>query len=372
MGLMTQAAAGLDSVLRAEADSSERGRRLSATSVEALRNSGLLRMCVPGVYGGPEATPMELVNAITQVASSDGAAGWCTMIASTTSSMSMFLPSEAAATIYGDPQQVTGGVFAPNGVGVRSGDGFRVSGRWQWGSGTQHCDWVLGGAQCDDETFRLCFTPVDNVEFHDTWHTMGMRGTGSLDFSFNEVFVPAEYTMQPGVSRPTVDLPLARFPNFTLLGAGVAAVGAGVAQRALDELVALAEVKKPQYSTRTLANVAYTQIEYAKAVAALRSARAYLLNELAEAWECAVSGRFVDDEQRVQIRLAATHLAMTSAEVADTAFTLAGGAAVYESSVLGRCIRDAHVVTQHVMTAPKLLETFGRFMLGVQTDTRMI
>jgi alkylation response protein AidB-like acyl-CoA dehydrogenase len=213
---------------------------------------------------------------------------------------------------------------------------------------------------------------VANVEFHDTWHTMGMRGTGSLDFSFNEVFVPAEYTMQPGVSRPTVDLPLARFPNFTLLGAGVAAVGAGVAQRALDELVALAEVKKPQYSTRTLANVAYTQIEYAKAVAALRSARAYLLNELAEAWECAVSGRFVDDEQRVQIRLAATHLAMTSAEVADTAFTLAGGAAVYESSVLGRCIRDAHVVTQHVMTAPKLLETFGRFMLGVQTDTRMI
>jgi alkylation response protein AidB-like acyl-CoA dehydrogenase len=362
----------LASLVRTEADRSEQGRRLSSATVDALRSAGLLRMCVPSVYGGPELNPMELVQAIAAVAENDGAAGWCTMIASTTSSMSMFLAPDVARKIFGDPAVVTGGVFAPNGTGVTDGDGFRVSGHWQWGSGTQHCDWVLGGARCDDTTFRLCFTPVANVEFHDTWHTMGMRGTGSLDFSFNDVFVPADYTMQPGVSRPTVELPLARFPNFTLLGAGVAAVGAGVAERALSALAEMASSKKPQYSSRTLAQGGYTQIEYAKAVAALRAAKAYLLDELARAWDLAVSGRPVGDAQRVQIRLAATHLAVTAASTADAAFTLAGGAAVYETSVLGRCLRDAHVVTQHVMTAPKLLETFGRFMLGVETDTSMI
>jgi indole-3-acetate monooxygenase len=257
----------LSSLLRAEADHSEHGRRLSMATVDALRSAGLLRMCVPGVYGGPELNPMEMVQAIAAVAQNDGAAGWCTMIASTTSSMSMFLAPEVAAEIFGDPNVVAGGVFAPNGTGVACGDGFTVSGRWQWGSGTQHCDWVLGGARCEDDTFRLCFTPVANVEFHDTWYTMGMRGSGSLDFSFHEVYVPAAYTMQPGISPPTVDLPLARFPNFTLLGAGVAAVGAGIAERALAELAEMADTKKPQYSTRTLSHVGYTQIEYAKALA---------------------------------------------------------------------------------------------------------
>jgi indole-3-acetate monooxygenase len=364
--------AELSSLLRAEADHSEHGRRLSVATVDALRSAGLLRMCVPGVYGGPELNPMELVQSIAAVAQNDGAAGWCTMIASTTASMSMFLAPEVAAEIFGDPNVVAGGVFAPNGTGVACGDGFTVSGRWQWGSGTQHCDWVLGGARCEDDTFRLCFTPVANVEFHDTWYTMGMRGSGSLDFSFHEVYVPAAYTMQPGVSRPTVDLPLARFPNFTLLGAGVAAVGAGIAERALAELAEMADTKKPQYSTRTLSHVGYTQIEYAKALASLRAAQAYLLDELSKAWDLAVGGSPVNDHQRVQIRLAATHLAMTAAAATDTAFTLAGGAAVYDTSVLGRCLRDAHVVTQHVMTAPKLYETFGRFLLGVETDTRMI
>jgi alkylation response protein AidB-like acyl-CoA dehydrogenase len=372
MGVMVEAAHEVADLLRLEADTSEQGRRLSLTTVEALRSAGLLRMCVPAVYGGPEVTPMELVSAIREVAISDGAAGWCTMIASTTASMSMFLAPEVAAKIFGDPRVVAGGVFAPNGTGTRVGDGFSVSGRWQWGSGTQHCDWVLGGARCDDDTFRLCFTPVANVEFHDTWYTMGMRGSGSLDFSFSDVFVPADHTMQPGLTRPTVDLPLARFPNFTLLGAGVAAVGAGVAERALSELAVMADTKKPQYSTRTLANSAYTQIEYAKALAALRAAQAYLLDELATAWDLATRGEAVNDHRRVQIRLAATHLALTAAAATDTAFTLAGGAAVYDTSVLGRCLRDAHVVTQHVMTAPKLLETFGRFLLGVETDTRMI
>lgn len=369
---LVDAACGLGELLRAEADRSEQARRLSPVAVEALRDAGLLRMAVPEVYGGPEADPVTLIDAIAAVAEADGAAGWCTMIASTTSSMALFLPTEVAGAIYGDPQVVTGGVFAPNGTGVTDGDGFRVTGRWQWGSGTQHCDWILGGAVCDDGTFRLCYTPAANVEFHDTWRTVGMRGTGSLDFTMTDVHVPASHTMQPGVSRPTVDLPLARFPNFTLLGAGVAAVGAGVARRALAELADLAAVKTPQFAKRTLAANPYTQIEVAKSAAQLGAAWAFLRSEMAAAWEAASEGRPVSDAQRIQIRLAATHLAVTAAEVTDVAFTLAGGAAVYDTSVLGRCLRDAHVVTQHVMTAPKLYETFGRFLLGIDVDTRMI
>lgn len=372
---LVDAALDLAELIEANADDGERVRRLPLATVKALADAELMRMCVPEAYGGPEADPVTLVSAIEAVAQGDGAAGWCSMIASTTSSLASFLPEHTAREIYGERSSVTGGVFAPNGRGVATTedgvDGFSVTGRWAWGSGTQHCRWVLGGTNCDDGTFRLCWFPQADVSFHDTWHTSGMRGSGSLDYSVNEVFVPASRTIQPGVTRPVVKCPLARFPNFTLLAAGVSAVGLGVARRALDELVDVAQGKKPQFSSRTLAQSGFTQVEVARAEARLRAARAFLHDELATAWSVAVAGGDVSLEARTGIRLAATHAATTGADVADVAFTLAGGTAVYDTSPLGRCLRDAHVVTQHIQTAPKLNETIGKILLGVDADTSM-
>jgi alkylation response protein AidB-like acyl-CoA dehydrogenase len=369
------AARDLSELIEANAPDGERIRRLPMPTVRALSDAALMRMCVPAVYGGPEVDPVTMVAAIETVARSDGAAGWCSMIASTTSSMASFLPEATAREIYGDPTSITGGVFAPNGKGTATTmngvDGFAVTGRWAWGSGTQHCRWVLGGALCDDGTFRLCWFPQSEVTFHDTWHTSGMRGSGSLDYSVDDVFVPAERTIQPGVTRPVVASPLSMFPNFTLLAAGVSAVGLGVARRALDELVELAQGKKPQYSSKTLARSAFTQIELARAEGSLRAARAFLHDELRSAWAVALDGGEVTVEARTGIRLAATHAATVGAAVADVAFTLAGGTAVYDTSVLGRCLRDAHVVTQHIQTAPKLNETIGKLLLGVDVDTSM-
>jgi alkylation response protein AidB-like acyl-CoA dehydrogenase len=379
MATLVEDALQLRPLIEEHADAAEAGRRLPGPTVDALIEAGLMRMCTPAAYGGPESDPVTLIEAIEAVALADGAAGWCSMIASTTSSMAAFLPAATADEIYGDPAVVTGGVFAPNGKGVateRDGvEGFTVTGRWAWGSGTQHCQWVLGGAMCDDGTFRLCWFPQGDLGFHDTWHTGGMRGSGSLDYSVDAVFVPAAFTMQPGVTKPVVSNKLARFPNFTLLAAGVSAVGLGVARRALDELNEMAQGKKPQYSSRTLAKSAFTQIEFARAEAQLRSARAFLLDEVSRAWAALDNGGRDDDgvtiEQRTAIRLAATHAATTSAAVADTAFTLAGGTAVYDTSVLGRCMRDAHVVTQHIQTAPKLNEKIGQLLLGQDADTSM-
>jgi len=372
---IVDAARDLAELIEANADDGERIRRLPLTTVKALGDAQLLRMCVPEAYGGPEVDPVTMVEAIEAVAHSDGAAGWCTMIASTTSSMASLLPEEAAREIYGDRTSITGGVFAPNGKGVATTvggvDGFSVSGRWAWGSGTQHCRWVLGGALCDDGTFRLCWFPQSEVTFHDTWYTTGMRGSGSLDYSVTDVFVPAARTIQPAVTRPVVRTPLSQFPNFTLLAAGVSAVGLGVARRALDELVDLAQGKKPQYSSKTLAQSGFTQIELARAEGKLRAARAFLVDELQSAWDSAVNGHDVTVEARTGIRLAATHAATAGAEVADVAFTLAGGTAVYDTSLLGRCLRDSHVVTQHIQTAPKLNETIGKLLLGLDVDTSM-
>ncbi len=375
-GGLVAGAAALGELIAAHADDAERLRRLPLPIVEALADADLLRMCVPAEYGGPDVDPMTMVRAIEALAAADGAAGWCAMIASTTSSMAAFLPADEAREIYGDRSSITGGVFAPNATGesatVDGIAGFVVTGRWAWGSGTQHCRWVLGGANCDDGTFRLCWFPHASVTFHDTWHSSGMRGSGSLDFSVDAEFVPADRTVQPGVTRPVVDGPLARFPNFGLLAAGVAAVGLGVARHALDEVVAVAKGKRPQFSSRTLAQSGFTQVEVARAEARLRAARAFLLDELCRAWATSVDGDVPSIEARTTIRLAAVHAASVAADVTDVAYTLAGGTSVYETSPLGRCARDAHVVTQHIQTAPKLNETLGRLLLGVDVDTSML
>ncbi len=263
-------------------------------------------------------------------------------------------------------------MIAPNGRGRVDGDTVTVTGRWAWGSGGQHCDWMLGGTQCDDGLFRLCWFPAADVTFHDTWFATGLRGTGSLDFSVNDAVVPLPRALVATEARPHVDVPLARLPNLTFLAASVASVPLGIARHALDELVALAAGKRPQFSSRTLAESAHTHLDVARAEASLRAARAFLHDEVGRAWATVSTGGRVDMAGRVGIRLAATNAAARAAEVATTAYTLAGGTSVYESSVLQRCIRDAHVPTQHIQVAPKLDLTLGRLLLGQDAETSML
>lgn len=365
-------AEALYDVVAGGADEAERLRRLPPATVEALVDAGMMQLCLPAVYGGPEADPLTMISVVEALARADGAAGWCAMIAATTASQALFVPPEAVREIYSGPDIVGGGVFAPNGTGRVDGDTITVSGRWQWGSGSQHSHWIVAGTMCDDDTFRLCWFDARDVEFHDTWYTAGLRGTGSLDFSVADVAVPVRHSFQPFLTPPTVDAPLGAFPNFSLLAVGVAATSLGIARRALDELVALAEGKRPLFSSRTLAESAHTAIELARAEAALRSARAFLHDEVGRCWDAVLAGSRIDVPARIGLRLAGVNAASRGAEVADAAYTLAGGSSVYESNVLQRCLRDAHVVTQHMQVAPKLHETLGKVLLGKDADVRAL
>lgn len=368
---LLQAATDVGEVVEAHADRAEQQRRLPAALVRALRDAQLLRMAVPAEYGGPEADPVTLMRCIETVAASDGAAGWCTMIASTTSSMSMFMHPEFAEQIFADPKTVTGGVFAPNGTAVGKGDSWVVDGRWMWGSGTQHCQWICGGTRADDGTQQVMFFDANDVTIHDTWHTSGLRGTGSNDFSVHRAKVPKGRAVMAVGGTRHVDVPLAAFPNFTLLAIGVAAVTLGIARRAVDEFVELAAEKKPQFSNRTIAQTGTAQTELARAEVALRSARTYLLDQVETAWETVLAGGKVGVDTRVAIRLAGAHAAETSAKVVDTVYTMGGGAAVFDSNQLQRCLRDVHVATQHIMVAPRLYETMGKHLFGLDVDAAM-
>jgi indole-3-acetate monooxygenase len=363
------AARAVSETVRERADEAEELRHLPTDVAHALRDAGLFRMCVPAAYGGPECDPMTMVRAIAAVAEADGAAGWCVMIASTTSSMACFLEPAYASEIFGDPLLVSGGAYAPNGTGRRVSDGHVVDGTWQWGSGTSHCDWITGGTVTDSGEFHLMFMPASDVVLLDTWHSVGLRGTGSTDFQAVEAFVPDGRSVQPFAGTAHVEAPIARFPNFNLLAAGVAAAALGIARRAVDEIVALAQGKRPAFSSRTLAASSLAQVDVARAEAAVSSATTYLLDQLSGAWDAVLDGDRISFEQRARVRIACTNAALEAARATDLAYHLGGGSSVFTTNVLQRCFRDVHTATQHVMVSPRTLELAGKVLLGVEADT---
>jgi indole-3-acetate monooxygenase len=367
---VVDAAAALGATIRAEAPDAERERHLSAAVVAGLRDAGLFRMNVPRAYGGPEVPLVEQLAAIEEVASHDGAAGWCTMIASTTSVLSLVMDPEAAKTIYSGHETATGGAYAPTGTAVvdDSTGEYVVDGRWMWGSGTDHCEWICGGAIAGGD-LRLLWFPREQVEFHDTWHASGLRATASGDFSVAGVRVAPSFAVAPLRARPQVDAALGSASLFNVLALCVPAVAVGIARRAIDELADLAVGKTPQFASKRLAEWAQCQIELGEAMALVDAARSLLHRHAHVVMARAEAGQRLDAAERVALRLACGQAARFAADAVDRCYHGGGGSSVFLEHPLQRCFRDVHVASQHVMVSPRIFETAGKHRLGFDIDT---
>jgi alkylation response protein AidB-like acyl-CoA dehydrogenase len=376
-------AAQTAAALRAASERIEAARTLPQDVVEKLVREGFTRLCVPRSLGGPELHPAALLDVLAALAAGDASAAWCAMIASTSSVLAAWLPPETARLVYGPEGSISGGVFAPRGLARRVDGGFRVSGRWAFASGCSHCAWLMGGCFVEGEggretlapgvpDVRLLLFPREQAKILDTWDVVGLSGTGSHDIEVRDLFVPAGRDVSLAGDRPRERGALYAFPVFGLLGVGVAAVGLGVARRAVDELVALAAEKTPALGRRRLAERALTQARVAEAEAGLRAAHAGLREAVDAAWRPASETGAVGLRERAGLRLAATHAARHSARVAGAMYDLGGGSSIYRASALQRCLRDAHVVTQHAMVGEGTYELAGRVLLGLDTDASQL
>ena len=352
----------------AAVDQMESEARMPADLAARFTGSGLFSQLVPTSLGGAEAHPAQLVATIEAVAAVNASAGWCVMISSTTSAMSGWMPTAGAADVFGDPLGIWGGAYAPMGRAIREGDDWRLSGAWSWGSGSQNATWLAGGAVCDDGGIRLLFMPASEVTITPNWDVMGLRGTGSHDWSVSDVLVPVERSVDLFSGSPVESGALYRFPLFGLLALGISGVSLGLAAAALDELTTLAGAKTPSLQRRKLAERGTVQAEVARSTAVLRAARAYVMAAIDDAWAAASAGDEPTMAQRADLRLAATHAAHSCVDVVRSAYTLAGGTAVRNDSPLGRHLRDVHVVTQHLMVSPVTFETTGRVLLGLPVE----
>ena len=374
---LESAAEKLASVARELAPETEHERRLAAPLLDGLRASGVMRAGAPAETGSAEASPALTLRCAETIARGDASAGWCVAIAATSSLLGGWLPRDGLADVFGDPNRIAAGVWAPRGAAQRVDGGYRVSGRWSFCSGITHSDVMFGGCLVAEDgggkpTPRILAMPVDQLKVLDTWHTGGLRGTGSQDVVADELFVPEHHSLWI-LDHPTSDAALYRFPIFGFFALSIASAALGNARGAIDDLTALAVDKVGQGSTRTLAERPATWAAVAEAEASLRAARALYYTAIEEAWDAAVrSAEPVSVDLRVGLRLAATHAARTAADVTRSMYDLGGGSAIYETSPLQRRFRDAHTVTAHFQVAPTSYEMAGRVLLGQPAETGML
>ncbi|MEA2374306.1 MAG: indole-3-acetate monooxygenase [Thermoleophilaceae bacterium] len=350
----------------------ERRRALPDQLVARLRDSGLLRAGAPLEVEGLELAPGPALRCAEEVARGDASAGWCVSIAMTSSLLAAYLPAESRDELFGGGRGIAAGVWAPRGKARAVGGGIVVSGRWAFCSGIAHADLLFAGCMVEDEQLpRVVAFPTDDLDILDTWHTLGLRGTGSTDAVADEVFVPAPrvFSLFDG---PVLDRPLYRFPVFGYFALSIAAAALGNARAAIEELVELAAGKVAQGSSRTLAQRTPVQASLAGAEASLRAARALYYDAIGAAWQAAQGDQPVPVELRTQLRLAATHAVRTSAEVVRSMYDLAGGSAIYDDSPLQRRFRDAHTATAHFQVNEASRELPGRILLDQPADPSML
>lgn len=360
-------------LLAAQCDAEEQAATLSAASVAALAGAGVLAMKLPRVLGGAEADPVTQFEVIEALARANPAAAWCSMVGATSLGMpGAFLPDAGIARMFPAGRVPRGAIVVmPAGEARAEGDGYRLSGRWSFASGVRHADWLAlacrlvapsGGAP----QIWMMVVPAAAAHIHDNWQVAGLKGTGSCDVSVDDCAVPAAMAWNLLEDAPRRGGPLYRLGIPAFVANEHAAFALGVARRALDELVAIAAAKRRGYApgAASLATRATVQRAIGEGEIRLRAARALAIELNEQAWETVVAGRTPDGRLQSELRAVGTFCTETAVAVAERAFRYAGGAAIYSSHVLQRCLRDLEVAAQHLIISETAYENLAQFMLG--------
>lgn len=372
-------AEALAPLIRHHADEAERERHLPRVVAEAFARAGLYRLAATPDIHGADADPMTQIRAIEAAARADGSAGWNLMIGIETFALIGPGFRGRCPELIADPMVVMASSTAAVGRAQRQGEGWRVSGQWQFVSGIHNAQ--LFGATVwlydDDgdtpmvEGNRYAVVPAGEFEIVDTWHVGGLRGSGSHDVRLEDVFVPNDRIIAP-IGGNAATTPQLRLPLGNRLAYNKAAVALGIARAGIDAFMALAASKQPRFTTRTLRDRPFAQRALAQAEARLIGARAGLL-ELAEAsWETVVAGDDVAPRQRALFHIVAADAARAAVEVVELLSEAAGTTANRLGEPLERIARDVRVVRQHATVAPHLIEDAGRALLGLEAQSAVV
>lgn len=379
-----RAAIGLAEQIGAASTETERGRRLPAGIAAAMKDAGVFGMAMPRAWGGLEVDPLTQFRIIEALAMADGSVGWCAMIGCDGGYMTAFLDQDVGRAMYPDLLMATAAAATTTGQAVRVPGGYRVSGRFPFVSGSNHCEWLWlgcvvhenGVARVDGNGVpqtRQCFVRLSECDILDTWHTTGLRGTGSNDVVVRDMFVEEARTFSfqdpTLIKRPG---PLYAFP-FLFIAKG-AAPALGIARHAIDAVIESAATKPARRYTvgerieaaKLLRDDVYVQDAVGRAETRLAAARAYYFHVMGDLWVTLLAGRQPSERQVALFTAAYAHVVGACVDVVQLVYKAAGGTAVYQKGPLDRCLRDVLTMNQHAIGTSRTYEMAGRLLLGLE------
>lgn len=355
-------------VLRKNAEEEEKNGRLSDETVEALHECGVFGMLVPKVLGGSEVDPITATEVLQELSYNNSSAGWVALATSLEAGMcGAFLGDEAVSEMFGGerfPVVAGQGGFSRPDTATKVDGGYRLTGDYSFGSGIQHAEWVYTQG-VDDQTghMRIHVTPIDAVKLKpESWDVLGLRATGSLDYSVSDVFVSDAFT-----HGLLVETPLRGGELYTVGLTGLVTVvhegwALGVARRMLDDLRDIVHGKVGRAgslaeSPRFHEKFGFLEAKYA-------ASRAYVHMTWRGIMETLDAGRRIDMVEKSHMRMALYHVTRMATEISKEVFSMAGTKAIW-SSDLQRYFRDMHTGDQHGTSGPAVPEGVGRVLAGL-------
>ena len=357
------------------AEQNEQAAKLAPEVFQALLDVGAIHAMVPKSLGGSEFDAMDTLRLIETLAEIDASTAWVAMaVGFCTAAAAAYLPEPAVEKIFrAQHPAVIAGAGAPTGLARAVPGGFVVTGHWRYGSGILHAGWAHCGAVCElngsklqnehgAPVTRMCYIPMDAVQLGGNWDVIGLRATGSVDFSVDGVFVPEEFTCLSAapIHRRGSPIFAHSFTLATYIGHTAWALGTG--RRLIDELAKFVRAQA-QRASAIGGNHAF-QEKYAHCEATLLAARAFAHASWQNTQDRARAGDVLDTRALTQIRLALVHATETAADIAAFAYRIAGGDTLRQGT-LQRLCRDIQAGCQHMTSAPPVKQACGRVLAGL-------
>ena len=383
---LLQRAEALVPVLRERAAKAEELRRMPDETIEDLHRTGLFRILQPKRVGGSELPFRAIVELVAAISRGDGSTGWVLANLAAHHWLLGMWPKQAQDEIWGEsPDNLIGSALIfPRGRARPAPGGYRLTGRWPFSSGVDAATWSLIGAIVHDEESgtaepRIFVLPASDFTIIDTWHVIGLAGTGSKDVAVEDVFVPEYRTVavkeitggpNPGSAvNPSV---LYQLPAISLFAFCIAGVSLGIAQGAIEYFVETMRTRTSYYTGRNLADFVTVQVHLAEAAAIADSARAVLLGDCDEATRIVGEGQIPSLDHRARYRRDGAYAATLCTKAVDVLFQATGGGAIYARNPLQRAFRDVHAANAHyVLNWDINGAMYGRVALGLSPDATL-
>lgn len=370
---MLEAVQALQVSIREAVPTMQAERQLTSTVVDGMRAAGVFGMALPRSLGGPGLSPFEQFEVIEALTYADGSVGWCAMIGADPGYLPGFHDDATVAELYPTRNLVGAGKVQPMGKAVRRCEGWRVTGRWDFGSGSSHADCFIGGVFLCDESgerledergqpvVRVAHLPRDQVVIRDTWNTIGMRATASNDYEVTDAVIPDNWIFDVRAPMQRDD-PLYRMPAWLIVkhSGNLTAL----ARRAIDEAVTAAETKMVLPQRQLLIDHPGTLETIARAEAAAHSARAFLTTEIDRLWDACLNDGDLSMKSIAPLRLAMVNASTVAVEVTRSMFDLLTTTSIAADSVFAQLVGDAAVANTHVALSHRSWAPLGARLTG--------